>query len=123
MRFVDQNHKNKFFKLIKEGHVLQYDVERQSLFYILSANQELWDHIHDIYDFEEHDIKSDALDKLSLSSPARSMLKLGYKLFNGACKEYNDVSHVFSKLDIENFEVCMYAVRILLGNVETELLD
>lgn len=123
MRFIDQDHKTKFFKLIKENHVLQHDVERQSLFYILSSNRELRSHIYDIYSFEEHNIKSDAPDKLSLSSAAHSMLQLGYKLFNGSCKEYNDVSHVFSKLDIENFEVCMYAVRILLGNVETELID
>lgn len=123
MIFINQDHKSKFFKLIKKDQVLEQDVKRISLFYILSANEELYNKVHNIYDFQDHTIQTDALENRSLSSVAQNILKLGFKLFNGSCREYKDVSHLFSKLDVENFEICMYAVRILLGNIEIELID
>lgn len=123
MKFIDQDHKSKFLKLIKEDQVSNDDINRISLFYILSSHQELYTKIRKIYNFEDHTIELDGLDKLHLSSAAHNMLQLGFKLFAGSCREYKDVSHLFSKLDIEDFEVCMYAVRIILGNVELESFE
>lgn len=123
MYFVDQEHKAKFFKLINGNHVLEQNVQIVSLFYILSANSELYSKVHNIYNSKEHTIVSNSLDKLSLSSSSRSLLQLGFKLFDGSCREYKDVSNLFSKLDKKNFEVCMYAVRISLGNIELNFLN
>lgn len=123
MYFVDQDHRAKFFKLINQNHVLEQNVQMVSLFYILSANNELYSKVHNIYNPNECTIVSDSLNKLSLSSSSRNMLQLGFKLFNGSCREYKDVSYLFSKLDTKDFEVCMYAVRILLGNIELNFLN
>lgn len=121
MRFLNIVHKIKFTDLIKRDKVRAFDVERQAVFYILSANEELCNRIEGIYNFEKHDIESDILDKISLSSVASKMLRLSYSLLHGTCKNYNDVNYLFCDFDIEPFEVCVYALRIFFGNIEVEL--
>jgi hypothetical protein len=121
MRFLNMDHKIKFTDLIKRDKVQIFDVERQAVFYILSANEELYNKIQSIYNFEKHDIQPDILNKISLSSVASQMLQLGYSLLSGTCKNYNDVNYLFSDFDIQPFEVCVYALRIFFGNIEVEL--
>lgn len=122
MRFLNIVHKIKFTDLIKRDKVRTFDVERQAVFYVISANEELCNRIESIYNFEKHDIESDILNKISLSSVASKMLTLCYSLLHGACKNYNDVNYLFYDFDIEPFEVCVYALRIFFGNIEVEII-
>lgn len=117
MRYVNQKHRDRYRKLITIDHTDEEDLERKSLFYLLSSCEELWTSVYQIYDFEERSLYADAETRIPVSGAVLRMLELGRKLFSGHCKDYNDVKHLFSNLDIENFEVCMYAVRIFFGNV------
>lgn len=122
MRFLSMDHKIKFTDLIKRDKVQTFDLERHAVFYIISANEELYDKVQSIYNFEKHNLQQDILNKISLSSVASKMLQLGYSLLNGTCKTYNDVNYLFSDFDIQPFEVCVYALRIFFGNIEVELI-
>jgi hypothetical protein len=51
--------KNKLNEFIKRDGMVKGDLERLSMFYILSNNEDLSSKINYIYDFDERSIKSD----------------------------------------------------------------
>ena len=119
IKFINDEHKERFNKCIEHDRTYEYDFERKSLFYILSGNDDLYIRIEDIYDFEDRNINLDFILNKSheLSSAARKMLSLGLNLYNNFKYRDFDLSdystlELFSGLDKYNFELCIRALRI-----------
>ena len=51
MQFLNKKHKERFEELIQSDNTYQEDVERRSLFYILSGNEDLFRKRNHIYHF------------------------------------------------------------------------
>lgn len=87
------------------------DCERLALFSILSGNDDLYSKVSFVYDFAEHCIKPDCLDdgSVDLCSSSRSLLRLGFNLFNGFPA---DVRETFYSLDSDNIRLALEAIQI-----------
>ena len=119
IKFLNNEHKERFNKCIEQDRTYEYDFERKSLFYILTGNDDLYRRIEDIYDFDDRSINLDVILNKSheLSSAARKMLSLGLNLYNNFKYIDFDLSdystlELFSGLDKYNFELCIRALRI-----------
>ena len=119
IKFLNNEHKERFNKCIEQDGTYEYDFERKSLFYILSGNDDLYRRIEDIYDFDDRSINLDVILNKSheLSSAARKMLSLGLNLYNNfKYKDFNSSDYstleLFAGLDEFNFELCIRALRI-----------
>ena len=62
MQFLNERHKERFKELLQSDNTNREDVERRSLFYILSGNGDLFRKRNHIYDFKDHSIEPDCLD-------------------------------------------------------------
>lgn len=119
IKFINNEHKERFNKCIEQDGTYEYDFERKSLFYILTGNDDLYRRIEDIYDFYDKSINLDFILKKGheLSSACRKMLSLGLNLYNNFKYIDFDLSdystlELFSGLDKYNFELCIRALRI-----------
>ena len=119
IKFLNNEHKERFNKCIEQDGTYEYDFERKSLFYILTGNDDLYRRIEDIYDFYDKSINLDFILKKGheLSSACRKMLSLGLNLYNNFKYIDFDLSdystlELFSGLDKYNFELCIRALRI-----------
>lgn len=111
-------------KMVKDKKDLRYqqilersgatpgDLERKALFHIIAGNDELYNNINSLYDFEENVILTDCLEGDSdvyLTSSSRKLVKLGYHLYNG----YEaSVLEVFSGLGDEDARLGIEAIKI-----------
>lgn len=104
------SHEERFNFLMERDSPRSGDNERKSLFYIL-AEEDLYSKINKLYDFEEKCILPDSLEdgSVDLSGGEVAMVRLAYHLYNGY--ELNLV-YELSRLDNENFEICMKAIRM-----------
>ena len=119
IKFLNNEHKERFNKCIEQDGTYEYDFERKSLFYILTGNDDLYRRIEDIYDFDDKSINLDFILKKGheLSSACRKMLSLGLNLYNNFKYIDFDLSdystlELFSGLDKYNFKLCIRALRI-----------
>lgn len=103
-------HTERFFDLLERDSTKRTDRERLALFYIL-AEEDLYSKVNKLYDFEEHWILPENLEEgaVDLSGGAIAMVRIAYHLYNGY--ELNLV-YELSRLDNENFELCINAVRM-----------
>lgn len=108
---MKQEHKERFAKLLQRDCTNLADKERRSLFFIISGNEDLFSKVNHLYDFEEHSIMPESLEEntVDLSSGARSLVTLGYSLYNAYPA---DVFSCLSPLDEDNFELALEAIRI-----------
>lgn len=115
---VYYNHEDRLACLVERDGMNERDLERKSLFYILSGNRDLYDKIDYIYDFKTNSIKSECLENESVDfcSSSRNLIKLAYNLYNGYGA---DVLETFAGLDKNNFDIAMEAIRMRL-NIEDE---
>ena len=108
----------RFEELMAKDNTRKDDTERKALFYIIAGNEELYNKVEHIYDFEQHMIKHDLLNVnedspaylTEPSSTARKLLELGFNLFNPRNKA--DVCDTFLTFGDENFLLAMNAIRI-----------
>ena len=119
IKFINDEHKERFNKCIEQDGTYEYDFERKSLFYILTGNDDLYIRIENIYNFNDRSINFEVILNKSheLSSAARKMLSLGLNLYNNFKYRDFDLSdystlELFSGLDKDNFELCIRALRI-----------
>lgn len=97
-------------QLLERSDAYTGDLERKALFHILVGNDDLYEKVNSIYDFEENSIKVDCLDgDVDFASSSRKLIKLGYNLFNGF---EVSVVEVFDGLDEENKRLALEAIRI-----------
>lgn len=79
MRFLSKKHEMQYVTLLQLDKTHPKDVERLALFYIISGNQDLFVKSKAIYNFLEHLIEPDCLNRsaVDFSSSSRALIKLG----------------------------------------------
>lgn len=102
---------NRFNQLLQRDNTLKSDVERESLFYIIAGNDDLYRKVDYIYDFENRCIKPECLEseEVDFCSSTRKLIKLAFNLYNGYPA---DVLDTFRNLDDNNFELALNALKI-----------
>lgn len=107
------NHEDRLACLLERDGTNERDLERKSLFYILSGNIDLYNKVDHIYDFEANSIKSKCLEsgETDFCSSSRNLIKLAYNLYNGYGA---DVLETFAGLDQDNFNLAMEAIKMRL---------
>jgi len=116
--FIDNFHKNRYLELIRIARVSGYDLERQSLFYIISGNKDLYSKKNVIYDFYENAILSDCIisGEVDFCSSSKALIRLAYNLYNGYTDNYTNPLDLLCWLDTENFFLAYQAILIRLQN-------
>lgn len=108
---MNKEHKSRFNQLLQKDGTHPSDDERRTLFYILSANTDLYEKVNHIYDFTEHCITPKCLDseEVDFCSSSRKLIKLAYNLYNSYPA---DVIDTFYVLDEVNFIIALNAIKI-----------
>ncbi|MCH1627239.1 DUF6075 family protein [Ferdinandcohnia quinoae] len=108
--FIGQEHKNKLDLFLHQDGTYEKDIERKALFYIFAGNNELADKIHHFYDFEERMIRIEGFNETSLSSSSKSLVKLGFNLYNNyPC---GTVVELLGNLDEQNQILALSAIKL-----------
>jgi len=101
---------DKYKVLTDRDNMHDGDVERKALFHVLAGNSDLYNHVDDIYNFEDHTIKLTCLNKAWLTSSTRGLIKLAFNLFNNSQKNTTYDSFVY--LDYKNTVLALEAIKI-----------
>lgn len=115
MKYLSDEHEKRFKKMVTEDNTSIYDIERQSLFYILSGNTDLYNKKRNIYDYNNHciikciDQKENVVD---LTSGSKALVKLGFNLYNGYNQSNTSVWDIFVSLDMENSILALNAIKL-----------
>jgi len=117
MNYLKAEHENKLMDLIQKDGTHPKDVERISLFYILSGNTDLYDKARHIYDFMNHQIVPDCLydGGADFCSSSRALIRLGYNLYNGFQDDQTSPIHLLSGLDSDNYLLATRSLDIRFG--------
>lgn len=114
--FLSQIHESNFKELLDKANV-KNDTERESLFYIISGNSELYKNVHKIYDFKENSLNIEIDDEsniffpgLTVSSSATKLVSLAVQLYNSGNKQ--TVMETFAGLDENNFILAINAIKM-----------
>lgn len=106
-------HKVQFQKLLEEDKTYPDDTERVALFYIISGNSDLYKKRSFIYDFKNHGIKQCLQTKeVDFSSGMKSLIRLGFNLYNGYTDDSTTPSSLFYNLDEDNRRLAWNAIAI-----------
>ena len=116
--FIDNIHKSRYLELLGIAGVSEYNLERQSLFYIISGNKDLYSKKNAIYDFYENAILSDCIisEKVDFCSSSKALIRLAYNLYNGYTDIHTNPLDLLCWLDTENFFLAYQAILIRLQN-------
>jgi hypothetical protein len=123
--FINIIHKNHYLTLIMEDNMSPGDMERASLFYIISGNEDLYRKRKFIYHSGEHGIRN-CLDHsgVDFSSGMRSLIRLGFNLYNGWSDEYTTPIELFGSLDEQSRKLAQNALLIRFNrNFFDELME
>lgn len=115
MDYLNKEHEKRFYKLMIEDNTAICDKERQSLFYILTGNSDLYQKRGGIYDAKNHCIISCLTKKgvkIDLSGGAKALIKLGFNLYNGTNQKGADICDIFWNLDEQNRRLALNAIQI-----------
>ena len=110
-KFVSDTHKERFTTMIIEDDMSPCDVERASLFYIISGNEDLYRKRRYIYDTYEHCTRT-CLDntEVDFSSGMKSLIRLGFNLYNGWSDRYTTPMSLLGSLDNRNLQLAGNAI-------------
>lgn len=100
---------------MKADQTSYFDKERQSLFYILSGNTDLYQKKDFIYDSKYHLLIPYLRPQdggTDFSGSARALVRLGSNLYNGESSEESNVSAIFGGLDEQNRMLALNAIKI-----------
>ena len=114
MEFLSDKHKERFKELILKDKTNRSDVERLSLFYILSGNEDLYCKSSLLYDFKNNMINID--NDVDLTSGTSRLVDLAFNLYNDYSSE-RSILDTFSYLDFNDFELAIYAIRIRFNKI------
>ena len=102
IKFKDQEHRN-FFREMVALDKCAGDSYREALFYTLGINAETRNRVCDVYDFKEHGIAPEGLNKGWQASGSRRITLLAFNLYNGFTEdgreELSSPYHVFDCID------------------------
>lgn len=114
-QFVSSAHKERFTNMMIEDDMSPHDTERASLFYIITGNDDLYRKRRYIYDPSEHCICAcldDTDTGVDFSSGMRSLIRLGFNLYNGWSDSYTTPISLLSNLDNRNLFLAENAIMI-----------
>ena len=116
--FIDNIHKSRYLELLGIAGVSEYNLERQSLFYIISGNKDLYSKKNVIYDFYENAILSDCIisGEVDFCSSSKALIRLAYNLYNGYTDNYTNPLSLLYVLDPKNLFLAYQAILIRLQN-------
>ncbi len=122
MRFHNREHESNLIRLMIKDKSNPKDMERLAMFYILAGNSDLYSKVNQIYDFDEHLIKLECLAdrRVDLCSSARTLVKLGFNLYNGYKDENFTPMDILSNLDSDNYSLAMESFNVRFGYSSTE---
>lgn len=111
--FLSRKHMEHYLDLVMEDHMHTGDVERASLFYIISGNDDLYRKRRFIYDPKDHGIKR-CLDntEVDFSSGMKALVRLGFNLYNGWSDVYTTPVDLLGCLDNNNRKLAKNAIQI-----------
>ena len=111
--FLSSKHMKNYLDLVMEDQMCTWDVERASLFYIISGNNDLYRKRRFIYDPKDHNIKR-CLDNtdVDFSSSIKALVRLGFNLYNGWSDEYTTPVNLLGCLDDNNRKLARNAIQI-----------
>ncbi|MFA9378827.1 MAG: DUF6075 family protein [Lachnotalea sp.] len=115
MNYLDKEHERRFHNLMVKDNTCDSDKERQSLFYILAGNGDLYQKRNAIYDNKNHCIiprQSLKEVKIDLSGGAKALVKLGFNLYNGMDQNESSVCDIFWSLDEQNRKLAINAIKL-----------
>lgn len=109
--FIDVEHQDAYIEFMIKDKINNGDLYRKTLFYILSSCDKLRMNINKHYDFKEHSILLESIEKCGYyCSSEKLMLELAYNFFNGfGDKTLYDYLGTF---DIDNTNVLLSAIKI-----------
>ena len=112
MVFFNNSHKLKYIDLTQNSHIHEDDLERMSLFYIISGNDDLFRKKNYIYDFCENCIRIECLGsgEVDFSSSSRNLIRIGFNLYNGYMDERMNPLWMLASLDAINLILLMNAI-------------
>lgn len=108
MNFLNESHQSNYNNLLRRANVYSGDIERESLFYIISGNDELYKNVEKLYNFKAEGIKSKL--NIDLCSSAKALIKLGFQLYNGSSNKQT-VFETFGNLDKNNIFLAVEAIN------------
>ncbi len=126
--FISCVHKERFINMTSEDDMSLHDLERASLFYIIAGNDDLYTKRKFIYDCTEHAIRHCLEDSnVDFSSSMRSLIRLGFNLYNGWSDTYTTPLYLLSRLDKHNLLLAENAMMIrfnssLIENIVAEYI-
>lgn len=126
MQFLNNQHKKKFIELIKADETYHKDVERKSLFYIISGNDDLHQKRSYIYDFNNNWINIECLDseRVDFSTSSKALIRLGFNLYNGYSDEHTSPRELLYSLDSENYYLALTSCDIRFDEIaENEIVN
>ncbi len=108
----DNLHCNRYNELVSLGGIRSKDLERMSLFYIISGNEDLYMKKKSIYDFVENAINPECLnsDTVDFCSSSKTLIHLGFNLFNGYSDPTTNPMYIFCGLDTINSFIAYQAI-------------
>lgn len=111
--FLSRKHMENYLDLVTEDQMHTGDVERASLFYIISGNNDLYKKRRFIYNPEDHGIKRcfDNRD-VDFSSSMKALVRLGFNLYNGWSDAYTTPVDLLRCLDDNNRKLAENAIQI-----------
>lgn len=117
MLFKNQEHQEKFIMIAMEDGIHSKDIERKSLFYILSGNKDLYQKRHHIYDFGNHMIRTECLSSSEgdFSASSKALIRLGFNLYNGYTDTFVSPLEIYYNLDEENYILAQESIDIRFG--------
>jgi len=108
--FKGSDHEEKFNYFLIKDKTHPQDIERISMFYLFSGHDELADKVYYFYDFEEKMIRSEGLNETRLSSSSKSLVKLGFNLYNNY--KGQSIVELFENLDEQNRILALNAIKM-----------
>ena len=124
MKFFDEKHKQAYETFIDLDKTRETDFERKSLLYLLALDENTRRNINDIYNFEEHWIKPEGMNKGWQCSGSVAITRLAFNLYNGSApveEGYNNSKFnpldIFAPVDREMFEYLFEAILLRFGQI------
>lgn len=110
--FISSAHKERFINMMIEDDMSPHDSERASLFYIITGNDDLYRKRRFIYNPCEHNIRACLDADVDFSSGMRSLIRLGFNLYNGWSDRYTTPMSLLGSLDSRNLLLAGNAIMI-----------
>lgn len=100
--------------LLVKSNSTTSDLERLSMFYIFSGNDDLYNKVNFLYNFDENVIIADCLENChqDFSGSSKSLIRLAFNLFNGYP---GDINEIFQSLDSQNANLAINAIKLRYG--------